>query len=68
MDDRVDSAGERGLERVEIGDVPDDDVDLGVGVRLQVDDADVRAGVRQLGHRVAADEPRATGHEDPAPV
>ena len=66
MDDRVDPAVERRGEHVGVGDVALHDVDGGVGMRLQVDDAHGRAGARQLGDHVAPDEARAAGDEDRA--
>ena len=51
------SSRERRVEDVRVGDVADHDVDGRIGVGLQVDHANDRAGPRQLRHRVAADEP-----------
>ena len=35
MDDRIEAAVERARERVRVGDVSDDDVDVGIRVRLR---------------------------------
>ena len=66
--DRVEAAFEARLEHVRLGDVALDDLDVRVGMRLQVDDADVGAGGGELGDHVAADEARTAGDQDPLPA
>ncbi len=66
MDDRVAAALERPPDRLGIGDVADDDVDGGVRVRLQIDDAHLGAGGGERAHDVAADEAGSAGDQDAA--
>jgi hypothetical protein len=68
VDYRIDAAVERGLEHGGIGQVALDDVDLRIGVGLEIHDANRRSALGQLSDRVPADEPRPSGDEDPASV
>jgi hypothetical protein len=67
VDDRVKPAVQRAAQDGRIGDVADDDVDVGVRMRLEVDDPDLGAVVCKCGHDVATDEAGSTGHEH-API
>jgi hypothetical protein len=48
MHDPVQAARERSVEHVTLGDITADDLHIGIGVGLEVDDADMRAGATQV--------------------
>src|SRR5205085_4343360 len=68
MDHRVDAAVEGALERVRIRDIALYEVDIRIWMRLQVDDAWVRARCAEVSDDVATDEPGAAGDEDSTSV
>ena len=63
MHDTVEVAFESGLDHLRIGDVATDDLDVRIGMRLKINDANVRARRRQRGYGVTADEARSAGHQ-----
>lgn len=67
MHDPVEVPLEGGLDHLGIGDVTAHDLNVGIGMSLQVHDPHVRASRRQRSYRVAADEARPTRHQNPLP-
>ena len=63
MDDTVEATVEGGLDHLGVGDVPADDLDARIGVRLQVDDAHVGARGGQRGDGMPTDEARPAGDQ-----
>ena len=67
MHDPIETAVERSLEHLAVGDVALDEIDTRIGVRLEVDDPYGRAGLAKVGDHVAPDEPGPAGDEDSPP-
>ena len=68
MHDRVDPTLQRCRDHFGLDEVTDDDVDRGIGMRLEVDHPHLGTGRHELGDDVPADESRASCDEDPAPA
>ena len=63
MHDTVEAAVESGLDHLRVGDVTMDDLDVRIGMSLEIDDAHVRARRSQRGYGVPTDEARPAGHQ-----
>ncbi len=68
MHDGIKTAFQSCSDHIRVDQVALDNLDLRIGMRLEIDDAHVRAICAELRHHVPADEARASGYEDTAPT